>query len=117
MDKPPSRKRDALIVPAVLLTVCLLEEIATYKLRQAVHDVYLRTLIIVIGNGVAFGVAAEWVTPWFVTFLTQARRDSRRRGGTLGLVMFYAVAYGALYYAFLVDQRHGPGWLLPLALR
>jgi hypothetical protein len=117
MDNRPSRKRDALILPAVLLTVWLLEDIATYKLRQAVHDVYLRTLIIVISNGVAFAVAAEWVTPWFVRFLTQARRDSQRRGGTLGLVIFYGVAYGALYFAFLVDQRHGPGWLLPLALR
>ena len=25
--------------------------------------------------------------------------------------------YGALYYAYLVDQMHGPGWLLPMALR
>jgi hypothetical protein len=117
MDKRPSRKRDALILPAVLLTVYLLEDIATYKVRQVVHNVYLRTLIVVISIGVAFAVAAEWVTPWLVRFLTQARRDSRHHGGTLGLVVFYGVAYGALYYAFLVDQRYGPGWLLPLALR
>ena len=66
MEKPNSRPRktDALILPGVLLTVALLEEIATYKVRQRVHDVYVRTAIIVAFNGIAFTVAAELVGPW-----------------------------------------------------
>ena len=119
MEKPSTRARkgDALILPGVLLTVALLEEIATYKVRQRVHDVYVRTAIIVAFNGLAFTVAAELVGPWIAQFLAIARRDSHRRGGALGLVLFYGLAYGALYYAYLIDQLHGPGWLLPWALR
>jgi hypothetical protein len=116
-QKSNARKRDALILPGVLLTVALLEEIVTYKVRQRVHDVYIRTLIIVAFNGVAFTVAAEMVGPWIGQFLATARRDSQKRAGTLGLVLFYSLAYGALYYAYFVDQVHGPGWLLPMALR
>jgi hypothetical protein len=117
MEKSNARKRNALILPVVLLTVALFEEMATYKVRQRVHDVYLRTAIVVAFNGVAFTVAAEFVGPWIAQFLATARRDSHRRGGLLGLLLFYGVAYGALYYAYLVDQEHGPGWLLPFALR
>jgi hypothetical protein len=117
MPKSNSPRRDALILPGVLLTVALFEEIVTYKVRQRVHDVYLRTVIIVLFNGVAFTVAAELVGPWIAQFLATARRDSLKRGGKLGLVLFYSLAYGALYYAYFVDQVHGPGWLLPMALR
>ncbi len=114
---PSGRKRDFLILPGVLLTVALLEEMATYKVRQRVHDVYWRTAIIVAFNGLAFTVAAELVGPWISQFLASARRDSHRLGGSLGLFIFYLVAYGALYYAYLIDQQHGPGWLLPYAFR
>jgi hypothetical protein len=117
MDKRPRRKRAALILPAVFLTVSLLEEVATYKVRQIVHDIHVRALIIVAFNGFAFTVAASWITPAIVQFFNQARRDSERRGGTLGLAIFFALAYGSLYYAYLVDERHGPSWLLPFALR
>jgi hypothetical protein len=117
MEKPHRRKRDALILPAVLLTVSLFEEAATYKVRQLVHDVYLRSFIVFAFNGVAFAVAAEWISPWIGQFLFTARRDSQRRGGTFGLLLFYGIAYGSLYYAYLVDQKHGAGWLLPMALR
>jgi hypothetical protein len=117
MEKRPRRTRDALVLPAVLLTVSLLEEVATYKVRQVVHDVHLRALIVVAFNGVAFTIAAEWITPAITQFFTRARRDSARRGGTLGLALFFFLAYGSLYFAYLVDEKHGPGWLLPFALR
>jgi hypothetical protein len=116
MDKRP-KKRDALVVPAVFLTVALLQEVATYKVRQLVHEVHLRTLVIVAFNGFAFIVAAEWISPAISQFFSTARRDSQRRGGRVGLVIFLALAYGSLYYAYLVDERHGAGWLLPFALR
>ncbi len=117
MPKPKARKGDALILPGVLLTVALLEEIVTYKVRQHVRDVYLRTAIVVAFNGVAFTVGAELAGPWIRHFLATARRDSERRAGPLGLLLFYGLSYGALYYAYLVDQLHGPARLLPLALR
>jgi hypothetical protein len=37
-----SGKRNALVLPAVLLTIAILQEIVTYKLRQHVQDVHVR---------------------------------------------------------------------------
>jgi hypothetical protein len=111
------RKRTVLVLPAVLLSVNLLEYIATYKARQHVHDIRLRAAIAVALYGVAFAVAAEYVSPWLRRVLTATRRDSHRHGGTLGLLLFYVCVYGALYYAYFVVEKRGPAALLPPSLR
>src|SRR5256885_2320641 len=43
-----SRWRISLIVPLILLVVALLETIVMYKVRQHVHDVFWRTVIVVV---------------------------------------------------------------------
>jgi len=111
------RSRTVLVTPLVLLTVVLLENIATYKLRQLVRSVEVRTAIIFVLNGAAFEAAADWVSPWMKRLFTSARTSSRRRIGALGPWLFYAVAYGALYFAYLVVEIHGPSGLLPRSLR
>jgi hypothetical protein len=111
------RKRTILVLPAVLLTINLLEYVATYKARQHVHDVNLRVAINLVLNGLAFAVGAEWITPWLQRVLSATRRDSRRHAGTMGLLLFYVVVYGGLYAAYYVVERRGPAALLPAALR
>jgi hypothetical protein len=111
------RGRTALIVPLVLLVVTLLEDIVTYKVRQHIHDIYWRAAIILALTGVGFAVAANWVAPWLKTLLTTARKHSKSGGGKLGIWLFYAAAYGALFYAYLVIERRGAGGLLPASLR
>jgi hypothetical protein len=111
------RKRTILVLPAVLLTINLLEYIATYKARQHVHDVRVRVAISLLLYGLAFAAGAEWVTPWLRRTLTATRRDSRRHAGTMGLLLFYAVVYGGLYFAYYLVERRGPAALLPAALR
>jgi hypothetical protein len=108
--------RTALILPLVLLTVAMLEEIATYKVRLLVPDLYLRAALIMALNGVAFAIAAHWISPWFKRMLGHVRTRSRR-AGAIGLWIFYAAAYGALYYAYFVAEVRGPGGLLPAAWR
>src|SRR5690606_21645538 len=117
MSSSPFRSRTALIVPLVLLVVTLLEDIAMYKVRQHVRDVYWRAAIILVLTGVGFAFAAGYVGPWLKEMFTRARKHSRWGGGKLGIWIFYAVAYGALYYAYLVMERRGPGGLLPASLR
>jgi hypothetical protein len=114
---PVSRKRTLLVLPAVLLTINLLECIATYKARQHVRDVELRTLLTLVLYGVAFAAGAEWITPWLRRTLTETRTGSRRHAGAMGLFLFYGVVYGGLYYAYYVLEKHGPAALLPRALR
>src|SRR3954453_2036163 len=110
------RRRTLLVLPAVLLTVALIEDVAAFKIRQHVHNAYLRNVIVLVLYGAAFTVAADWISPWLRRLLLTARRDSRRAGGPIGLLLFYAVAYGALYYAYLVEDARGPGALLPLSI-
>ena len=106
-----------LIIPLVLLVVTLLEDVATYRIRQHVHDIYLRAAIILVMTGVGFAVAAGYVGPWLKDLFTSVRKHSKTGGGKLGIWLFYAAAYGALYYAYLVIEQRGPAALLPASLR
>lgn len=101
----------------VLLVVVLFEDVVMYKVRQHVRDVHWRAAIILALNGVAFAIAAGWVGPWLKELFAQARKGSRAGAGKFGIWVFYAAAYGALYYAFLIVERHGSGGLLPASLR
>jgi|HubBroStandDraft_1064217.scaffolds.fasta_scaffold11303_6 hypothetical protein len=114
---PFSRKRAALILPAILLVVNLVESIVTYKVRQHVPDAHVRAAVALLLYGAAFVIAADWVSPWLERTLTKTRRDSARHAGTMGLLLFYAVAYGGIYYAYLLYDLHGPASLLPRAWR
>jgi hypothetical protein len=111
------RKRTALILPAVLLTVSLLQDIANYKIREHVRDIHLRTAILVVLYGVGFTIAADWISPWIQRLFTVYRQDSRRQAGKAGIILFYVIGYGALYYAYLVEEMRGPGALLPPSWR
>jgi hypothetical protein len=111
------RTRALLVLPAVLLVVSLLEQIATYKAREHVRDPYLRAAVVVLLDGAAFAIAAELVGPWLQRAITTTRRGSLRHAGTVGLLLFYVVAYGALYYAYVLKETGGIAALLPRALR
>jgi hypothetical protein len=114
---PTFRKRTILLLPAVLLTVNLLEYVAMYKARQHVRDVHIRAAIALVLYGVAFAVSAEAITPWLSRVLTATRRGSHRHAGTMGLLLFYALMYGGLYWAYLRLEVHGVVGLLPASMR
>jgi hypothetical protein len=111
------RRRTLLVLPAVLLTVSLLEDAVSYKVRQHVHDVHVRVVLLVVLYGAAFAVAGDWVSPRIERFFAVVRSDSRKEGGRAGLLIFYAFAYGALAYAYYVEETRGPAALLPPAWR
>lgn len=104
-------------MPLVLLVVTLFEDVVTYKVRQHVRDIHTRVALIMLLNGVAFAFAAGWVAPQLKDLLASVRKSSRAGAGTFGIWVFYAVAYGAVYFAFLVVERRGPGGLLPASFR
>lgn len=109
----PFRSRTMLILPLVLLAVGLLEEIVTYQARLRVRDLHVRVGVIMLLNGALFVAAAGWLGPWLRTVLSKARRGSREGAGSVGIWVFYAIAYGALFWAYLVIERRGAGGLLP----
>lgn len=111
------RSRSALIIPLVLLIVTLLEDVVMYKVRQHVRDVHTRAAIILTLNGVAFAIVAGWLAPRLTGVFGHVRKTTRKTAGKIGIWMFYAAAYGVLYYAFLIVERHGPGGLLPASMR
>lgn len=110
------RSRTALILPIVLLVVVIIEEIALYELRKHVRDPYLRTAAALAFFGVAFVLAVEKLGPALARLLIRARSGARERGA-VGLWLFYAVAYGAIYWAFFVLETRGAAGLLPAAWR
>lgn len=117
MSFGPFRSRTVWIVPIVLLVFVLLQEIVTYKVRQHVREVHERVALIVILNAFGFGFAAGWLTPKLRELLKSARTRSNRMAGGIGLAIFYGLAYGALFYAFLILEQRGAAGLLPASLR
>ncbi len=114
----PSRgKRTILVLPAVLLTVNLLEVVASYKVRQHVRDVPTRVAITLVLVGFAFAAGADWVSPWLARVLTETRKGSHRHAGTMGIALFYVAIYGALGWAYYLLERRGASGLLPSWLR
>jgi hypothetical protein len=110
---PPGVKRAALVLPAVLLTVNLVETLAAYEVHRRVRDVHLRVALAIVLYGAGFAVAADWLTPILKRAITETHRDTRRHGGAMGALVFYAVAYGGLYYAYWQLEMHGPAAFLP----
>lgn len=113
----PLRSRTVWIVPIVLLVFVLLQEVVTYKVRQYFPDIHVRVAVILALNAFGFGFAAGWLTPRLRDFLKGARTRSNRLAGKIGLATFYALAYGALYYGFLVLEQRGAGGLIPASFR
>jgi hypothetical protein len=111
------RLRVSPIVPLVLLVVAVLETIVQYKVQQRVHDVYWRAAIKVVLTGFAFTVAANWVAPALTSVLRALRKETASAAGRIGLWAFYALAYGGVFYVYLVLERFGPPALLPASLR
>jgi len=105
------------ILPLVILVVALFEDIVSYKVRQLIHNIYLRAAVILVLNAIAFGFAAGWLIPRIQSLLTTARTTSNRAAGTVGLLGFYVLAYGTLYVAYVITERSGAGGLLPPFLR
>jgi hypothetical protein len=116
MAKAP-RLSTLLTAPLVLLTVALAEDLIRYKLAQRVPNIYTRTALTLVLLGAAFAVASEWVSPLVRRIYVSARVTSKQGGGALGPVLFFAFAYGLLYWAYLTLERGGPSALLPLAWR
>jgi len=105
------------ILPAVLLCVGFLQDVVAYKARKLVPEVHERVALLVALYGVAFVIGAEWISPWIERAFVLARREGRRQCGNVGLALFYAASYGAVYYEYLLEERGGPAALLPARWR
>src|SRR5438105_13672471 len=112
-----SRWRISLIVPLILLVVALLETIVMYKVRQHVHDVFWRTVIVVVLTGLGFTIAVEWIAPGLAKILRKLRYESASGGGQVGLWIFYGLMYGVVFSTFYIVETYGPAGLLPASLR
>ena len=109
----PRGTRSRWILPLVLLTVALLEELGWSALRRHIPSVPMRVAVRLVLVGVAFTVAAEVIEPWLRALYASLHTHSRRNGGSFGPWLFYALAYGLLYVAYYVLETRGPRALLP----
>lgn len=116
MTSRSARLQRALVLPLVVLLVVLLEAVAAFEVSRSVHSLHLRVAILMILYGAGFSIAAGWVTPWLKNLVSATRRTTHRTGGRAGTWLFFAVAYGLLYYAFYLLETRGTAALLPSAL-
>jgi hypothetical protein len=106
-----------LLLPLVLWAVALLEQIVGYKVRQHVPDLDARAAILMALDGAGFGIAAALLGPWIKEILVSVRSRSHRASRAIGPWIFYALAYGAVFEAYLTLEKQGPSGLLPAILR
>ena len=111
------RMQKALVLPLVLLLVVLIESMATYWVTRRVTNQHARVAILMVLYGVGFSLAAGWITPWLKRVVVASRKTSHRQGGAAGAWLFFAAAYGLLYWAFYLLQTRGAAALMPAALR
>ncbi len=112
--KPTSRT--ILILPLVLSTVALFEQVATYVVRLRVHGAKERAIMHLVLDGVAFSIAAAWISPWLVRVVKSLSGQSERQVGLLGPLALYALAYGVVLYAYFILETRGARGLVPDAL-
>ena len=110
------RSRTAWIVPLVLCIIALLENIAIFKMHEHVRDPSWRAAITLALNGVGFGVGAAFIAPWLSRFFRQADKETAAAGSFFTLA-FYVLAYGLVFYMYLIQEKYGPAGLLPASLR
>ena len=110
------RRKATLIIPLVLCVVAILQDVVMYKMRQHVHNVYQRAAIVLLFNGVLFGIAAAFIAPRLQKFLQRLGKESKA-AGDIGIWIFYVGAYGLLFYVYLVIEKYGVATLLPASLR
>lgn len=110
MVRSPSRSH-VLILPLVILLIVLVEELAEYQMREHLANPYVRTATMMILYGVGFSLAAAKLGPGLKKVLVRLRSGHRKRAGRLGVWLFFALAYGLLFYAYLVLETEGPSAL------
>ncbi len=93
-----------LILPLVLLSMVLIEDMATVEVRSRITVMPLRVAVLMLLYGVGFTLAAGALAPWLKRILVNTRRGARP---VLGFWGFYLLAYAALYVAFYVWERWG----------
>jgi hypothetical protein len=96
-----------LIAPLVLLLVILVEEVLVFELRAEVTSVPLRTGLIMILYGPGIALVANVVSPRLKKALVKARSKSRSAGGRFGILLFFALAYVGMFWAYYVLETVG----------
>ncbi len=109
---PSLSRSHLLIAPLVILLVILVEEILVYELRAEVKSVPLRTAFIMLLYGPGIAWFAAVASPRLTKLLVKVRSRSRRSGGGLGIVLFFALTYGGMFFAYYLLETAGVAGLL-----
>lgn len=110
MVRSPTRSH-VLILPLVILLIVLLEELAEYQMRRHIADPYVRTATTMLLYGIGFSLVAANLGPGLKKILVRVRSGHRKRAGRLGVWLFFALAYGLLFYAYFLLETKGPATL------
>ena len=109
--------RNYYVLPCCLLLLNLCNQIASYKARGLIDDVFLRTAAVigmVLFGGTLVGAVAE---PVIGTLVGSLHQGTRARWGQLGEILFLLSLGVVVFWLYYRVDVYGPGSILPAEWR
>lgn len=107
------RQRAMIILPICLLLFNAVEEVVEYKLPRLVPNPYYRTGVIIFLCAAGFAVIGDLLVPWVAGLFDQGHKNSQKKAGKTGVILFYIGAFVAVYFVYFIIYIKGPQYILP----
>ncbi len=101
------------ILPVCLLLMNVLQELAVYKMERSIMNKFLFTGALLFMYAAVFTVVGNLVSPWLESVVEKLHFGSKKKGGGLGLLLFYSFTLAGLYVLYYFVFVKGPQSILP----
>ena len=120
MAKKKTKTRNYIILPACLLLLNAVEEVVVYKVQQypeAAKNPYILTLVLILLFALGFFLVGDMLVPYIKSLFEGIHKRSRKHGGDLGIIIFYALLGTFIFFIYFRIYTMGPETILPPAWR
>lgn len=106
-----------LMFAVCMLILTVMNEVIVYKLKCWVGGPYLRTATLMAMHVFGFALIGAVLLPFSKAIVQRWQSASEQHGGFLGVILFYALVFGALFFAYHTIITRGAQHLLPRVWR
>lgn len=113
------KQRGMVILPICLLLFNIIEEFVVYFLPRFLHNPYTRAAVLILLFAIGFTLIGDFLVPWVSGLFDHGHRKSQRQGGKIGVIIFYAISFAAIYFVYFIIycKPGGVANLVPAAMR
>jgi len=108
-----TKQKSMIILPICLLLFKAFEEVVEYKLPEYILNPYLLTAVVIFLCSVGFVIIDDLVTPWIASLIEHGHKNSKKQGGSAGVLVFYIATFIAIFIIYYIMLNKGPQFLLP----